>query len=80
MNDKLIFESMLLLLKSTVEVYVHGTLESSNDKVHSALKSGLDDIMDMQFEVFNLMVDNNWYKIKNVDTKTINQTLANLNK
>ena len=37
MNDKLIMESILLLLKSTVEVYVHGTLESSNKIVHDTL-------------------------------------------
>ena len=78
MNDKLIFESMLLLLKSTVEVYVHGTLESSNATVRDALKTGLDDIMKMQFDVFNVMVDNSWYKIKNIDTKTITQTLTKL--
>ena len=29
-NDELIMENYLLILKSTVEVYVHGTLESSN--------------------------------------------------
>ena len=38
MNDKIIMENMLLLLKSTVEVYVHGSLESTNKIVHNALK------------------------------------------
>ena len=45
MNDKLIMENYLLILKSTVEVYVHGTLESSNEDSRSALKKCLDDIM-----------------------------------
>ena len=30
MNDELLMENYLLVLKSTVEVYVHGTLESLN--------------------------------------------------
>ena len=79
MNDKLIMESILLLLKSTVEVYVHGTLESSNKTIHSALKNGLDEIMKMQFNVFNKMKDCGWYKITNIDSKTINQTYRKLN-
>ena len=78
MNDKLIMESILLLLKSTVEVYVHGTLESSNKIIHSALKNGLDEIMKMQFDVFLKMQETGWYKITNVDTKTINQTYKKL--
>ncbi len=78
MNDKLIMESILLLLKSTVEVYVHGTLEASNKTIHSALKSGLDDIMKMQFEVFNKMNECGWYKLNNLDTKKITDTLNKL--
>ncbi len=78
MNDKLIMESMLLLLKSTVEVYVHGTLESSNKTINSALKNGLDEIMKMQFKTFLTMQEAGWYKITNVDNKTINNTYRKL--
>ena len=35
MNDKELLDNYLLILKSTVEVYVHGTLESSNENVKS---------------------------------------------
>ena len=41
MTDKLLLESYLLILKSTVEVYVHGTLESSNKNVHNLLNKSL---------------------------------------
>ena len=40
--DKLLMENYLLVLKSTVEVFVHGTLESSNEDIRTTLKSGLD--------------------------------------
>ena len=33
MDSQLIMENYLLILKSTMEVYVHGTLESSNPDV-----------------------------------------------
>ena len=78
MDNKLIFENYLLVLKSTVEVYVHGTLESSNPEVRNALKSSLDNIMMMQASTYDLMKENNWYQITNVDTSAINKTLTKL--
>ncbi len=78
MNDKLIMSSLLLLLKSTVEVYVHGTLESSNKTIHNTLKNGLDEIMKMQFQTFMKMQECGWYKITNIDTKTISKSLSKL--
>lgn len=80
MNDQLIMDNYLLILKSTVEVYVHGTLESSNDDVKSVLKNGLDQTMNHQKDTYNIMVDNGWYKIENVKTSSINQTLNKIYK
>ena len=56
MSDKVLMENMLLLLKSTVEVYVHGSLESSNKPVHNALKSNLDEIIKVEMTVFPLLI------------------------
>ena len=78
MNSRLIFENYLLVLKSTVEVYVHGTLESSNSDVHDTLKNSLDNIMDMQAKTYDLMAKNGWYQINNIDLNTINKTLKKL--
>lgn len=80
MNDQLIMDNYLLILKSTVEVYVHGTLESSNDDIKSALKNGLDQTMDHQKDTYNIMVDNGWYKVENIKTSTISQTLNKIYK
>ena len=57
MNDKLIMENYLLILKSTVEVYVHGTLESSNNDIKKHLKTGLDDTMTHQKDTYDLMTE-----------------------
>ena len=78
MDNKLIFENYLLVLKSTVEVYVHGTLESSNETVRKHLKSGLDEIMQMQADTYDLMAQNNWYQINNIDSNKILNTLNKL--
>lgn len=77
-NDKLIMEQMLLILKSTTEVYVHGTLESFNEPVHEALKKGLDETLKLQDEVYNKMTECGWYQINNIDAKEIKKTLSKL--
>ena len=75
MNDKLLLENYLLVLKSTVEVYVHGTLESSNESVRSILKLGLDETMKHQSRTYDEMTNYGWYTINNVSSKTVKQTL-----
>ncbi len=74
-NDQIFLDSYLLLLKSNVEVYVHGTLESSNKKVRNLLKSSLDDTLSMQRNTYEKMTDIGWYKVENVDINTICKTI-----
>ena len=74
-KDKLILDNYLLVLKSTIEVYIHGTLESSNKDIKDLLKNGLDDTLAHQERTYDLMTKNGWYTITNVDTNTIAQTL-----
>jgi len=80
MNDEMLMNNYLLLLKSTVEVYVHGTLESSNGDVRELLKSCLDNTMASQAATYDEMVDYGWYKVTNLECDKINQTLQKLQK
>lgn len=75
MNDQLLMDNYLLILKSTNEVYVHGTLESSNKDVRELLKSGLDAILTHQANTYDKMTEYGWYTINNVESATISQTL-----
>ena len=78
MNNQLVMDNYLLVLKSTVEVYVHGTLESSNESCRSLLKDCLNDTMTSQANTYDLMTKYGWYQVKNVDLTTINETLNNI--
>ncbi len=75
MNDKLIMENYLLVLKSTVEVFVHGTLESSNNDVREILDNGLNDILNAQADTYLEMTKYGWYTINNVNTSSIEEVL-----
>lgn len=79
MNDELIMNNYLLNLKSTVEVFVHGTLESSNSNVRSKLKQGLDEIMSAQEKVYNEMTKFGWYSVNNVEISQISEVINKLN-
>lgn len=75
MNNQLLMENYLLLLKSTMEVYVHGTLESSNKEVREVLKCGLDNTVKHQGKTYDEMTKYGWYKVNNVNKSVIKQTL-----
>ena len=79
MTDQELMDNYLLLLKSCVEVYVHGTLESSNKKIRELLKCGLDQTMDQQANTYDEMVNCEWYKINNVKCSDISKVLNKVN-
>ncbi len=75
MNDKIFMNNYLLILKSTVEVYVHGTLESSNQDVRQLLKSGLDSTLSNQALTYDKMVNCGWYNVETVGPLALEQVL-----
>ena len=72
MTDQLIMNNYLLVLKSTIEVFVHGTLESSNEQSRSILKECLQDTLTSQANTYDLMTKYGWYQVNNVEVNTIN--------
>ena len=78
MSDQLLMDNYLLVLKSTVEVYVHGTLESSNQDIRELLKEFLLETLTHQANTYDEMTKYGWYNIKNVETTQIKETLTNV--
>jgi len=76
MSDQLLMDNYLLVLKSTVEVYVHGTLESSNNDIRELLKSCLSDTLKHQANTYDEMTKYGWYTINNIQKTTIQETLS----
>ena len=79
MTDQELIQSYLLLLKSTVEVYIHGTLESSNKKVRNTLQDCLLSTIEMQKDTFQEMVKKNWYLVPNIEKKEIKKVYDKVN-
>ena len=75
MNNQIVLDEYLLILKSTVEVYVHGTLESSNKDVKELLENSLINILKSQEDTYNLMTSYGYYTINNEDKNVIKTKL-----
>lgn len=75
MSDQLLMDNYLLILKSTMEVYVHGTLESSNEDIRQLLKEGLSNTQTNQSNTYDEMTKYGWYNVKDIETTTIKETL-----
>ena len=80
MNDQILMENILLILKCNMEVYVHGTLEASNKQVHETLHYGLEETLKMQHNLNQKMTEYGWYTVSNVSAKTIQDTVKKLKK
>jgi spore coat protein CotF len=78
MSDQLLMDNYLLILKSTMEVYVHGTLESSNEDIRQLLKEGLNNTQTNQANTYDEMTKYGWYNVKDVEQTTIKETLNKL--
>lgn len=79
MNDQLLLENILLILKSNMEVYTHGTLESSNKDIRECIKYGLETTLELQNNLYNKMTEYGWYKVNNINKNIIKQTLNKVN-
>lgn len=78
MSDQLLMDNYLLILKSTMEVYVHGTLESSNEDIRQLLKEGLNNTQTNQANTYDEMTKYGWYNVKDIEQTTIKETLNKL--
>lgn len=81
MNDKNLMQDILLIEKGICDLYMHGSIESSTDNVHSAFKTALNSSLTMQDTIYDKMTAKGWYtnqsveqtKIDNVKQKYIAQ-------
>ena len=73
MNDQAIMENLLLTTKGVCDLYMHGTIESSDQNVHQAFDSALGSSLDMQDSIYQMMTAKGWYKTQQADQQQITQ-------
>ncbi|MBQ0011008.1 MAG: spore coat protein [Ruminococcus sp.] len=64
MNDRDVMENILLLEKGVIDLYLHGTVESSTPNVRGTFDTALSDSLTMQDDVYAKMTAKGWYQTK----------------
>lgn len=73
MEDRELMEKELLVIKGVCDLYLHGTIESTTAKVHTAFKDALNTSLDIQNKIYNLMAEKGWYTTELADQSKIQQ-------
>ena len=71
MNDRDLMESLLVSVKGMGDLYLHGTIESSTEKVRSAFDSSLTRSLQMQKQIYDKMTAKGWYSTTAVEQQKI---------
>jgi len=73
MNDQMMTQDLLYLLKSFADLHLHGTIEASTLKVRQGFEKSLTDILAMQNEVATFMTQKGWYQMEQAQQQSIDK-------
>lgn len=79
MNDKNLMEDILLLEKGGCDLFMHGAIESSNQKVHQTFNKALNDALCMQDNIYGKMSAKGWYPTESVEQSKIDSVKQKFN-
>jgi len=74
MDDKALFENILLLTKGAADLYLHGDIESSTENVHQVFCDLLTETLKLQHEISKKMEEKGWYPVEQAEQQKIQQT------
>ena len=72
MDDKNLMENLLMLEKGVCDLYLHGTIESATQKVHTAFHQALNHALHMQDRIYEEMAAKGWYPAEAAEQDKIN--------
>lgn len=78
MDDKYLMENLMFGSKVINDLYMHGFIESTNEKVFAAFTKALQDTSKMHYEIFKAMETAGFYNMKNIEESKIKQTKQKL--
>ena len=80
MDNKTMLEGILWDLKCLSDLFMHGTIESADNKVvHDTFMDSLNSVLEMQENLYTLMSEEDMYKVTTVSETKIKNTRENFN-
>lgn len=72
-NDQNIMENLLQTTKGVCDLYMHGTIESATQNVHTAFDDALNESLCMQSQIYDQMAQQGWYPTEQAQQQQINK-------
>lgn len=80
MDNKTMLEGILWDLKCLSDLFMHGTIESADNKaVHDTFMDSLNSVLEMQENLYTLMSEEDMYKVTTVSETKIKNTREKFN-
>ena len=73
MTDRQRMEDLLINTKSACDLYLHGTIESADERIHTVFDSALKNSLDMQNTIYQKMAHLGWYPASQAEPRQIRQ-------
>ncbi len=74
MDDKCIMQGLLLDAKGVCDLYMHGAIESSTQKVRQTFSAAFDDALSMGDSLYQQMTAKGWYQTDTAPEQKLQQT------
>lgn len=75
MNDELILTNVLSLVKGASDLFMHGAIEASCEKINTTFKQVLAANLALQHDIFNAMMQKGWYQIEKETQQKIDKVV-----
>lgn len=71
MNDQSIMENLLQTVKGSCDMYMHGTIESATQNVHTTFNDALKESLCMEHSIYQKMAQKGWYPSQQAEQQKI---------
>lgn len=71
MDDKQLMETLLVAEKGICDLFLHATIESSTEKVHTAFATALNESLCIQDTIHQKMAGKGWYPTEQVEQNKV---------
>lgn len=71
MDDKMLLEELLCYEKNLCDIYMHASIESSNDNIFNDYLKSLDDTLKAQHSIYKILENEGYYTVSQAEEKNI---------
>ena len=79
MDDKMLLEELLCYEKNLCDIYLHASIESSNENIFDIYRKSLDETLKIQHQVYKMMENAGFYTVEQVENKNVKKAQQKFN-